>query len=86
MVSVKILIRAAAATMVSTAAYAADMAAPLPPPVYQPPPMMYQPQPTVMEAPALSGGWYLRGDVGIGILTRRTSRTPPYSAAVSAMK
>jgi opacity protein-like surface antigen len=68
MVSVKILIRAAAATMVSTAAYAADMAAPLPPPVYQPPPMMYQPQPTVMEAPALSGGWYLRGDVGIGIL------------------
>jgi opacity protein-like surface antigen len=66
MVSVKTLIWAAAATLVSTAAYAADMAAPLPPPVYQPP--VYQPQPTIMEAPAVSGGWYLRGDVGVGLL------------------
>jgi opacity protein-like surface antigen len=68
MVSVTLLIRAAAATMVSSTAFAADMAAPLPPPVYQPPPTMYQPQPTIMEAPAISGGWYLRGDVGIGML------------------
>jgi len=60
MVSVKVLIRAAAVSMVSTAAYAAD----LPPPAYQPPPMVYQPQPTMVE----SGGWYLRGDVGVGIM------------------
>jgi opacity protein-like surface antigen len=60
MVSVKNLLSVAAATMFSTAAYAADMAAP--PPVYQPPPTMYQPQ------PAWEGGWYLRGDLGVGLL------------------
>jgi len=56
MVSVKFFIRAGAATMISTAACAAD----LPPP----PPIAYQP-PVVVEAPV--SGWYLRGDVGIGI-------------------
>jgi opacity protein-like surface antigen len=60
MVSVKLLIGATAAAMVSTAAYAADMPQPLPPPVYQP-------MPVVMEQPA--GAWYLRGDIGIGVLT-----------------
>jgi opacity protein-like surface antigen len=56
MVSVKTLLSAAAATLLSTAVYAADMAAP--PPVYQQPPM-YQ--------PSFGGSWYLRGDVGIGM-------------------
>jgi opacity protein-like surface antigen len=56
MVSVKSFIPAIAAVVVSTAALAADL--PPPPPVaYQPPP------PPVVEA----SGWYLRGDVGVGI-------------------
>jgi opacity protein-like surface antigen len=56
MVSVKLLLRVAAATtMLSTAAYAADLAP------------AYQPQP-VMMAPSVASGWYLRGDVGIGLL------------------
>jgi len=63
MVSVKILIRAGAAGLISTAACAAD----LPPPPYQPPPMAYQPPPIVVETPL--GGWYLRGDVGVGVLS-----------------
>ncbi len=60
MVSVKSLITAAAAAIISTAACAADMALP-------PPQLPYQPLPTVVETPA--GGWYLRGDVGIGVQT-----------------
>jgi opacity protein-like surface antigen len=56
MVSVKALFSAGAAAMVSTAAYAADLG---PPPPYQ-----YQPPAAVLE----QGGWYLRGDVGVGIL------------------
>ena len=56
MVSVKSFIPAAAAALVSTAAFAADL--PPPPPIaYQPPP------PPCCEA----SGWYLRGDVGIGV-------------------
>lgn len=57
---VKLLIRAAAATLVSTAAYAADMSAPAP--VYKAP--TYQ----APSYPTTGGGWYLRGDVGIGLL------------------
>jgi opacity protein-like surface antigen len=70
MVSVKFFASAAAASLIGTAAYAADMQVlppPPPPPMYQPPPMAYQPPP-VMVAPAM-GGWYLRGDVGVGIQT-----------------
>jgi opacity protein-like surface antigen len=56
MVSVKSLIGAAAALMLSGAAYAADLGAP-------PPGMQYQP-----PAPAAAqSGWYLRGDVGVGV-------------------
>ena len=54
MVSVRALIHAGAAALVSTAACAADLA---PPPPYQ------------YQAPAVvapSSGWYLRGDIGIG--------------------
>lgn len=47
--SVKFLIAAGAATLLSTAAFAADMPVP---PMYAPPP------------PAEFGGWYLRGDIG----------------------
>jgi opacity protein-like surface antigen len=55
MVSVKSLICAGAAILVSTAAYAADLGGP-------PPAMQYQP----IVAPAEQSGWYLRGDVGVG--------------------
>ncbi len=65
MVSVKFFASAAAASLIGTAAYAADMQMPPPPPpMYQPPPVAYQPP--VMAAPAM-GGWYLRGDVGVGM-------------------
>src|ERR1700755_563091 len=49
--SVKSLIAAGAASLLSTAAFAADMPI-APPPMYAPPP------------PADFGGWYLRGDIG----------------------
>jgi opacity protein-like surface antigen len=69
MVSVKFFASVAAASLVGTAAYAADMQVlppPPPPPMYQPPPVAYQPP--VMAAPVMSG-WYLRGDVGVGMQT-----------------
>src|SRR4051812_17361682 len=50
--SVKSLIAAGAATLMSTAAFAADMAI-APPPAYAPPPVVED-----------FGGWYLRGDIG----------------------
>ncbi len=56
MFSVKFLIGAAAAAMLSSTAFAADM--PMPQPVYQP-----------VAEPCCAGGWYLRGDVGIGIIS-----------------
>ena len=49
--SVKSLLAAGAATILSTAAFAADMPI-APPPMYAPPP------------PAEFSGWYLRGDIG----------------------
>jgi opacity protein-like surface antigen len=61
MVSVRLLISAAAAAMVSTAAVAADMPQPLPPQ----PQYAYQPPLMVMEQP--EGAWYLRGDIGVGM-------------------
>ena len=51
--SVKSLIAAGAATLMSTAAFAADMAIAPPPPAYAPPPVVED-----------FGGWYLRGDIG----------------------
>jgi len=59
MVSVKFLITTAAASLLANAAFAADL--PMPP--YQPPPMAYAPQPV----PQAASGWYLRGDVGVGV-------------------
>jgi len=52
--SVKFILAAGAASLMSTAALAADMA-------IAPPPQMYAPQPVVEDF----GGWYLRGDVGM---------------------
>jgi len=66
MVSVKFLTSVAAASMLATTAYAADMMLPPPPPYQPPPPIAYQPPPPVV-APV--GGWYLRGDVGVGMQT-----------------
>jgi opacity protein-like surface antigen len=57
MFSVKSLFIAAAAAMLSTAAFGADM--PMPQPVYQP-----------VAEPCCSSAWYLRGDVGIGITNK----------------
>jgi opacity protein-like surface antigen len=51
--SVKFLIAAGAASLLSTAAFAADMPSIMPTPQYYAPP------------PQDFGGWYLRGDVGI---------------------
>jgi opacity protein-like surface antigen len=59
MVGVKSFVAAAAAAVISTAANAADMPMPAPPQI------AYQPLPLVVEAPV--GGWYLRGDIGVGI-------------------
>jgi opacity protein-like surface antigen len=61
MVSVTLLIRTAAAALFSTTAYAADMPQPAPPPQ-----LTYQP--VVMEQP--EGAWYLRGDIGVGIINK----------------
>jgi len=64
MVSVRLFISAAATTLIATGAFAADMQLPPPQPQYQPPPMMYAPPPVVQQP---LGGWYLRGDVGVGM-------------------
>jgi len=67
MVSVKSLISAAAASfLLSTAAFAADL--PMPP--------VYAPPPQVVEA----SGWYLRGDVGVGVQTFSQFNLAPASA------
>jgi opacity protein-like surface antigen len=52
--SVKSLVAAGAASLLSTVAYAADM-----PSIMPPPPMSYAPPPIEDF-----GGWYLRGDIG----------------------
>jgi len=57
MVSVRLLIAALAAVIVSTTAHAADMPLPAPQIVYQ--------QPACCD----TGRWYLRGDVGVGVQT-----------------
>jgi opacity protein-like surface antigen len=54
MVSVRFLICIGAAALIGTSAYAADL--PQPQPMYQAPVMV-----------AATSGWYLRGDVGVGV-------------------
>src|ERR1700753_728185 len=58
MFGVKYLTAAAAAVIVSTSAHAADMPIPPPPVIIPPPPCC-----------ATTTGWYLRGDVGVGVQT-----------------
>ena len=55
MVSVKVIVAAGAAALISSAACAADL--PMPPPM-----VAYPPAPAPVET-----GWYLRGDVGVGM-------------------
>jgi opacity protein-like surface antigen len=57
MVRAKIFGLAGAAFLLSNAALAADLPPPLPPPMYQPPP----------PVACCTTGWYLRGDVGVGM-------------------
>jgi opacity protein-like surface antigen len=64
--SVKSLIAAGAATLLSSAAFAADMAI-APPPAYAPPPVVEE-----------FGGWYLRGDIGFSNQQVRRLDTPGY--------
>lgn len=60
--SVKMLALAGAAVTISTAALAADLPPPLPPPMPQ----------YIQAPPVETGGWYLRGDVGVGKQDFRT--------------
>src|ERR1044072_1708325 len=68
--SVKILIAAGAATLLSSGAFAADMAIAAPPPAYYPPPVED------------FGGWYLRGDIGM-TNTRGKFFAPAYNDATT---
>jgi opacity protein-like surface antigen len=66
--SVKFLIAAGAASLLSSTAFAADMAIASPPPAYYPPPVED------------FGGWYLRGDIGM-TNTRGKFFAPAYDDA-----
>src|SRR5882757_7789703 len=66
--SVKLLIAAGAASLLSSTAFAADMAIASPPPAYYPPPVED------------FGGWYLRGDIGM-TNTRGKFFAPAYNDA-----
>jgi opacity protein-like surface antigen len=66
--SVKVLIAAGAASLLSSGAFAADMAIASPPPAYYPPPIED------------FGGWYLRGDIGM-TNTRGKLFAPAYDDA-----
>jgi opacity protein-like surface antigen len=66
--SVKFLIAAGAASLLSSGAFAADMAIASPPPAYYPPPVED------------FGGWYLRGDIGM-TNTRGKFFAPAYDDA-----
>ena len=63
--SVKSLLAAGAATLISSMAFAADMPIAAPPPMYAPP-----------APPADFGGWYLRGDIGMTNQSAKRIDTP----------
>lgn len=63
--SVKLILAAGAASLMSTAVFAADM--PMPPPQY------YAPPPPPVEE---FGGWYLRGDIGFSNQKVKRLETP----------
>lgn len=68
----KALLLAGATTALSSAAFAADL----------PPPPMLEPAPAPYAAVAEFSGWYLRGDVGVGINDRPRLKTSPDPLAV----
>lgn len=72
--SVKCLIAAGAASLLSQAALAADM-----PSIAPPPPLLYAPAPVAEDF----GGWYLRGDIG-QTNTRGRLYAPAYGDASTA--
>jgi opacity protein-like surface antigen len=59
----KVSVLAIAPLLASVGAQAADYNYPPPPPVYQPPPIIIQ-----QPAPEFAGNWYLRGQIGIGMM------------------
>jgi opacity protein-like surface antigen len=67
--SVKFLVAAGAASLLSSMAFAADLAI-APPPMYSPPP------------PADFGGWYLRGDIGMTNQQMKSLNNPDPNAAL----
>jgi opacity protein-like surface antigen len=67
--SVKYLVAAGAASLLSSVAFAADMAI-APPPMYGPPPV------------ADFGGWYLRGDIGMTNQRMKSLDNPDPNAAL----
>ncbi|SFN61463.1 Opacity protein [Bradyrhizobium sp. Ghvi] len=62
--SVKSLLAAGAASLISSMAFAADMPIAAPPPMYAPP-----------APPADFGGWYLRGDIGFSNQSAKSIRS-----------
>ena len=62
--SVKFLVAAGAASLLSSAAFAADMPSIMPPP----------PQPYYAPPAEDFGGWYLRGDIGMTNSTGQAAR------------
>ncbi|MDI3563347.1 outer membrane protein [Bradyrhizobium sp. Arg816] len=67
--SVKSLLAAGAATLISSMAFAADMPIAAPPPMYAPP-----------APPVDFGGWYLRGDIGFSNQSVKSIRKSDESA------
>lgn len=67
--SVKCLLAAGAASLISSMAFAADMPIAAPPPMYAPP-----------APPADFGGWYLRGDVGMTNQSAKRIESAPAAA------
>jgi opacity protein-like surface antigen len=67
--SVKFLVAAGAASLLSSMAFAADLAI-APPPMYSPPP------------PADFGGWYLRGDIGMTNQQMKSLNNPDPNSAL----
>ena len=72
--SVKFLIAAGAATLMSSAAFAADMPI-APPPAYAPPPVVED-----------FGGWYLRGDIGMTNQSVGELTSPAFTTDVTVLQ
>jgi opacity protein-like surface antigen len=69
---------AIAPLLASVSAHAADYYQPPPPPPYQPPPIIIQ-----QPAPEFAGNWYLRGQVGAGMMSEYKLEVSPIPAGGS---